>query len=1487
MKRYFLNCLALLMILSTTYVWSDSHFFGAPPSISVPVSNVAENINMYTGEFTANMNLAGLVGKNGISFALNILYSSNVRSNYNKDNTTNQASIVGLGWNLDIPAIVGNPNCTTSTDHHFDYLGFVANGSYNQLRQISTSDFYKLTDYKFWEIKRTTNANNQILKWEIWDESGMKYTFANRCHRVVRYYYSGTIFIETTDHCKTMGYRWNLTEIEDPFGNKITLHYETPVIEKVSDLEWLGDSFSGYSDYTKAYYLDKIVDQSTNRTIKLYYATGRQDAGDSKNYFSPLTDTNENGDSCQELVFEKNLTDIKVFDKDPDINPDETCLKHTKLNYNYDTWKTDDEYYRKLMLTSVQEYDPRDGQPAFPSTNFTYETNTDSLTHNCAALKTIKLPNGCEKSIVYTVLTMSYTRHFYYTTSITVDDGINTPVVTHYYGTTPKPYNDSLYVGYNSALLSTQAADFRYYFENPGASSAEFYKRGVLTEIETMPAGGGSVKNEVVNTYSYTNKNDGCYYKKLTQTQETTNYSYPSSGSLTSTVIYSDFDDDNGQPTKITTTNTDGTVKILETTFAHDIPQYSNMTEDAVHMVSQIAQQTVYETSDINENAKSSSVTTYKQWDTADPSVDTWAPNKTYQWYERSATNSLQAFNYASWSIHGYEPTSSDDWIQLSEIAKRDDYGNVLSVRYPSSFIAFENGNFSSVQYGYNNCLPVAEIKNAYVNEFAYEGYESDICNWGIHDSNRQSVSNEEAYTGRKSLKVLSSDYYSGWGIDKSFISSGSDDIDQDSKYIFTAWVKAPAIHDNIYLNIYYTLSGGGSGYATPCFYTGNGEWQLLTCILDLGTIANVATVMPFAANYGTNSIACYWDDLRFQPYDAVMKTTVYDPKTFQPIASSNANNYPSFICYDVFGRPIVSLDEDKELLSTSSFYLSRVGSGSDEFESTVPNSTTSISAMGGGEFDDFELTNSLSKYTESQTPSAATWSLDDGYLKSTHVNDGYSFLSNQNNVYTDLVLECDIKYDSDNQLGGFFVRSQDGTYNNCIIVDVNTTKFGFRRPPYGTTEGVVYGGLTHGEWHRVKIIAIDTKYELYVDGELITSMTNSSYSSGYCGMISPHYKDNIYFDNFSVAEKPVVAVAYTDAMGRSIQNQSRDGNYDIITKTEYNSLGKVYKQYKPQKISNSTHAFKTNVTGLCEEFTYSADGLARLTQQKHPDNEVITYAFGKDLFTYDIGQSDYFHYEQVTDEKDKVSRTYFDKFGNKIGGISALGSVNDEIKSANDYDVLGQVTKIKPPNYFDPPLGSSAGDWDTIMTYDTMGRLVQKQSPDEGISRYVYYNDGSLCYSQNAYQDQTHDGFTVYKYDRSGRLLKICEEDDVTWGPPLISSIASYGLETGEIKVENFYDTDYSGSDSHFGIGQLTKVIKYTGTGANDFHQSLYKYDELGHIIKKKMKIFNGIDVSEKIIEHTYDHLGREIQLKYPTGHTIVNSFDNFGRLDKTYSSN
>ena len=426
--------------------------------------------------------------------------------------------------------------------------------------------------------------------------------------------------------------------------------------------------------------------------------------------------------------------------------------------------------------------------------------------------------------------------------------------------------------------------------------------------------------------------------------------------------------------------------------------------------------------------------------------------------------------------------------------------------------------------------------------------------------------------------------------------------------------------------------------------------------------------------------------------------------------------------------------------------------------------------------------------------------------------------------------------------------------------------------------------------------------------------------------------------------DEEMVSVAFSDGAGKTIQNQTWDGDQRVVIsgKAEYNEIGKVIEKYQPRLINNSSHQYvsyllsglpdmtvtshdgnskiyeaSNNITAttnftvaggtveFCagneirlqpgfsvspgaefrakiadkpwryESMTYETSPQARLKTQTHPDDRFIEFHYGAESFN---GET--YRYTKVTDEEGGQSVSYTDKFGNGVGGKDGIGTP-DGISWAYEYDILGNQKRIKPSNFFNPPTGTVNTDWDSEITYNTLGQVIEEQTPDEGTTKCFYDTRGNLRFSQDAHQT-VQGKFTAYEYDAYNRVTLVGEEGNDSWSVAVQNPDGNYGTGASEWKRKFYYNVNYVENVDNYCQGQLTKTeVNDDGDDAAE-HVTKYIYDIYGNLIQKRITIEG---LSEQVINHEYDILGREIELEYPSGETVVKEYDNLGRLKKVYT--
>lgn len=128
------------------------------------------------------------------------------------------------------------------------------------------------------------------------------------------------------------------------------------------------------------------------------------------------------------------------------------------------------------------------------------------------------------------------------------------------------------------------------------------------------------------------------------------------------------------------------------------------------------------------------------------------------------------------------------------------------------------------------------------------------------------------------------------------------------TKYIVSGWVKeAQTVLPVSYTNssIMVTVTNVSPISTVTCAPSGAiiDGWQRIIGILEIPPVATLdanATIKIDLKCNGTTT--CYFDDIRFYPYDGSLKSFVYDEDTQRLMAELDENNYATFYEYDLEG---------------------------------------------------------------------------------------------------------------------------------------------------------------------------------------------------------------------------------------------------------------------------------------------------------------------------------------------------------------------------------------------------------------------------------------------------------------------------------------------------------------------------------------------------------------------------------------------------------
>lgn len=138
--------------------------------------------------------------------------------------------------------------------------------------------------------------------------------------------------------------------------------------------------------------------------------------------------------------------------------------------------------------------------------------------------------------------------------------------------------------------------------------------------------------------------------------------------------------------------------------------------------------------------------------------------------------------------------------------------------------------------------------------------------------------------------------------------------LPESGKYIVSGWVKENHPEQVVSYNssILYEFKQGNMVISTTTLYTSGSiidGWQRVIGIITIPSFQfdesiideNYTLELKLQCN-NLSSGDCFFDDIRFHPYNGSMKSFVYDEDTQRLMAELDENNYATFYEYDLEG---------------------------------------------------------------------------------------------------------------------------------------------------------------------------------------------------------------------------------------------------------------------------------------------------------------------------------------------------------------------------------------------------------------------------------------------------------------------------------------------------------------------------------------------------------------------------------------------------------
>ncbi|MCC6745910.1 MAG: RHS repeat protein, partial [Acidobacteria bacterium] len=339
------------------------------------------------------------------------------------------------------------------------------------------------------------------------------------------------------------------------------------------------------------------------------------------------------------------------------------------------------------------------------------------------------------------------------------------------------------------------------------------------------------------------------------------------------------------------------------------------------------------------------------------------------------------------------------------------------------------------------------------------------------------------------------------------------------------------------------------------------------------------------------------------------------------------------------------------------------------------------------------------------------------------------------------------------------------------------------------------------------------------------------------------------YWDNG--AQRTITDQVWMDGQGLVVRrgtSPASSGSFDAVRMT-YDAIGRMTASTNPYAGNSSG-----NPTGTTYSTAYAYDALSRTTTATLPDGDTISTTYTGKTTT-------------VTDQVGRQRRTVVDGLG-RIVTVYEQNPVTGGLDwtTANVYDVFDNVTDVKM--YLS---GSSGAYQQRTATYDGLSRLTARTTPE--VNNQTGGSAGTPVTETYTYTD--FDAVDVYT-DGRGATIDY-GFDTLNRMTSIVSAPASGDPDTHDIVIT--YETFDAMKK-----GLVTSVTDYS-EGETAYGQTFaYENNRLGRLQSWTRTIGLASQTGGRRsyqVSYTYNSIGQELTMTYPSGLAVRMGRDNRGRLN------
>lgn len=689
------------------------------------------------------------------------------------------------------------------------------------------------------------------------------------------------------------------------------------------------------------------------------------------------------------------------------------------------------------------------------------------------------------------------------------------------------------------------------------------------------------------------------------------------------------------------------------------------------------------------------------------------------------------------------------------------------------------------------------------------------------------------------------------------------------------------------------------------------GKWNYFELLFNAPSTSCdlIFSITPSGTNEGS-----YYDDLRFSPSKATMRTNVYDQFLSRKTALLDNNGGTDRNFFGRTGGLKGTTILDDQPYGITLHYDSRMGAdNASVFNPDDPNADYAIGIRGTGK----ALLNNAPGRSSDIIVSDGSIGLNSTYIAAGGYADvsssclpvdrsdfGLSFrltlsfasqISSTQSFTADLGelgLEFQLQGGSSSTLDLFIKSGGSNYYSYYTTIPVVVSPDG----KYSLDCDLICTGDRAMLWVNETFIPILTSYSASQFSQLRFSLSPGSLIS---------FLD---VSNLMLFEDAVISAVFSDGAGNTLQEQNVTEEGVIVNETVYDRMARPVLFTKNVSISGALPGFRA---GFVTSFDWESGEMTGEMQQAanyaSDDTRNGPYMYSRNIYRnspqttitsafkpgYNFASRPQTNWEKAThwayehtDEvvtalgyaMDVVDIILEPEMAPVIIAIDVIDLVTTYYMSSDEnderelpitsmyYDQLQNLETIQLPkaNLQNDPKEDQHID----LEYDFMNRIDSYASPESGTSRYCWDDQGQLRFSQNDEQASTGT-ILCFFYDELGRLAAQGYFYGV-WETLIASGLANtptYPTAQDGVVMNAAYVYDGASSPEQGTAtvrGRLTGVAKFNADGSSSSES--FTYDIIGNITQKTVSFTDSLGYSNSYsVGYTYDLAGNAIRIDYP----------------------